>query len=104
MSNTSTLTQTTSITTTSNTLVVFDSQVADLALLYNALLPGSIGHTIPATDDAIDAITHLLSQTGATKLAIVAHGQPGSIQIGNSAIDLAALEARISNLFSDWEP
>jgi Ca2+-binding RTX toxin-like protein len=102
MSNTSTPTQIPAITSsTTHTLVVFDARVTDLPLLYNALLPGSIGQTIDVNDDAIDAITHLLSQTGATKLAIVAHGQPGSIQIGQGAIDLAALEAR-SGLLQEW--
>jgi Ca2+-binding RTX toxin-like protein len=83
------------------TLVIFDSQVADLPLLYNALLPGSISHTIQPHQDSIDHITNLLTQTGATKLAIVAHGQPGAIQIGNGVIDRAMLEAR-SGLLQEW--
>jgi Ca2+-binding RTX toxin-like protein len=83
------------------TLVLFDARVTDLELLYNALLPGSIGYTISPTDDAIDLITNLLSKTGATKLAIVAHGQPGSIQIGRKSIDLAMLKAR-SGLLQEW--
>jgi Ca2+-binding RTX toxin-like protein len=83
------------------TLVIFDSQVADLPLLYNALLPGSIAHTIQPDRDSIDTITQLLTQTGATKLAIVAHGKPGAIQIGNGAIDRAMLEAR-SGLLQEW--
>jgi Ca2+-binding RTX toxin-like protein len=82
-------------------LVIFDSQVADLPLLYNALLPGSIAHTIQPHQDSIDLITNLLTQTGATKLAIVAHGQPGAIQIGNGKIDRAMLEAR-SGLLQEW--
>jgi Ca2+-binding RTX toxin-like protein len=82
-------------------LVIFDSQVADLPLLYTALLPGSIAHTIQPDQDSIDTITHLLTETGATKLAIVAHGQPGSIQIGNGVIDRAMLEAR-SGLLQEW--
>jgi Ca2+-binding RTX toxin-like protein len=87
--------------TITTTLVIFDSQVADLPLLYNALLPGSIAHTIQPHQDSIDHITHLLTQTGATKLAIVTHGQPGSIQIGNGQIDRATLEAR-SGLLQEW--
>jgi Ca2+-binding RTX toxin-like protein len=82
-------------------LVIFDSQVADLPLLYNALLPGSIAHTIQPHQDPIDYITNLLTQTGATKLAIVAHGQPGAIQIGNGVIDRAMLETR-SGLLQEW--
>jgi Ca2+-binding RTX toxin-like protein len=51
--------------------------------------------------DPIDHITNLLTQTGATKLVIVAHGQAGSIQIGNGVIDRAMLEAR-SGLLKEW--
>jgi Ca2+-binding RTX toxin-like protein len=87
--------------THTQTLVIFDSQVADLPLLYNALLPGSIAHTIQPHQDSIDLITNLLTQTGATKLAIVAHGQPGAIQMGNGKIDRAMLETR-SGLFQEW--
>jgi Ca2+-binding RTX toxin-like protein len=87
--------------TITTTLVIFDSQVADLPLLYKALLPGSIAHTIQPNQDSIDTITNLLTQTGATKLAIIAHGQPGAIQIGNGVIDRAMLEAR-SGLLQEW--
>jgi Ca2+-binding RTX toxin-like protein len=87
--------------TITTTLVIFDSQVADLPLLYKALLPGSIAHTIQPHQDPIDYITHLLTQTGATKLAIVAHGQPGAIEIGNGKIDRATLETR-SGLLQEW--
>jgi Ca2+-binding RTX toxin-like protein len=87
--------------TITTTLVIFDSQVADLPLLYKALLPGSIAHTIQPDRDSIDTITHLLTETGATKLAIVAHGQPGAIQIGNGVIDRAMLETR-SGLLQEW--
>jgi Ca2+-binding RTX toxin-like protein len=87
--------------TITTTLVIFDSQVADLPLLHTALLSGSIAHTIQPDRDPIDYITNLLTQTGATKLAIVAHGQPGAIQIGNGKIDRAMLEAR-SGLLQEW--
>jgi Ca2+-binding RTX toxin-like protein len=87
--------------TITTTLVIFDSQVADLPLLYNALLPGSIAHTLQPDRDSIDIITNLLTQIGATKLAIVAHGQPGAIQIGNGQIDRAMLETR-SGLLQEW--
>jgi Ca2+-binding RTX toxin-like protein len=87
--------------TITTTLVVFDSQVADLHLLHKSLLPGSIAHTIKPNQDPIDHITNLLTQTGATKLAIVAHGQPGAIEIGNGKIDRAMLEAR-SGLLQEW--
>jgi Ca2+-binding RTX toxin-like protein len=87
--------------TITTTLVIFDSQVADLQLLHTALLPGSIAYTIQPDQDSIDHITQLLTQTGATKLAIVAHGQPGAIQLGNGVIDRAMLETR-SGLLQEW--
>jgi Ca2+-binding RTX toxin-like protein len=99
--NTITLANTANRSNPITTLVIFDSQVADLPLLYKALLPGSIAHTIQPDRDPIDHITHLLTQTGATKLAIVAHGQPGAIEIGNGVIDRAMLEAR-SGLLQEW--
>ncbi len=86
---------------TTTTLVVFDARVTDLELLYNALLQGSIAHTISQTEDAIDVITNLLSETGATRLAIVAHGQPGSIQIGRESINRSVLQSR-SGLLQEW--
>jgi Domain of unknown function (DUF4347) len=86
---------------TTTTLVVFDARVTDLELLYNTLLPGSIGRTISQTDDAIDVITNLLGETGAIKLAIVAHGQASSIQIGRESIDRAMLKSR-SGLLQEW--
>jgi Domain of unknown function (DUF4347) len=91
----------TSESTITTILVIFDSQVADLPLLHTALLPGSIAHTIQPNQDSIDTITNLLTETGATKLAIIAHGQPGAIQIGNGVIDRAMLEAR-SGLLQEW--
>jgi Ca2+-binding RTX toxin-like protein len=83
------------------TLVILDERVEDLETIHQALLPNSLAYTIDVNDDAIDAITHLLQKTGATQLAIVAHGQPGAIQIGNGAIDLARLEAR-SGVLPAW--
>jgi Domain of unknown function (DUF4347) len=84
-----------------DSLVVFDSRVADLSLLYKALMPGTIGYTIDESDDAIARITALLSQTGAKQLAIVAHGEPGVIQLGRESIDLSVLQAR-SGLLQEW--
>jgi Domain of unknown function (DUF4347) len=86
---------------TSNSLVLFDSRLSDLDMLYRALLPNTIGHTIDATEDALVVITRLLAETGAKNLAIVAHGEPGVIHLGRESIDLAVLNAR-SGLFQEW--
>jgi large repetitive protein len=82
-------------------LVVFDCRVADLSLLYEALMPGTIGYTIAESEDAIGRITELLSQTGAKRLAIVAHGEPGVVRIGAMPLDLAQIRER-SGLLQEW--
>jgi VCBS repeat-containing protein len=82
-------------------LVVFDGRLEDLATLYGALLPGVAGFTIDASADALVEITRLLAETGAKKLSIVAHGEPGVVHLGRESIDLAVLGAR-SGLLQEW--
>jgi uncharacterized delta-60 repeat protein len=84
-----------------HTLVVIDSQVRDLEIIFKALLPGSIGYKIEPTEQAIDKITELISQTGAKRLAIVAHGEAGVIKIGANPLDLAHIQTR-STLMQEW--
>jgi Domain of unknown function (DUF4347)/Putative Ig domain/FG-GAP-like repeat/Domain of unknown function (DUF4114) len=83
------------------TLVVFDSRLEDLTTLSNALLPGVIGHKIPVSANGIEVITELLTTTGARRLAIVAHGEPGVVHLGAEAIDREILNAR-SGLLQEW--
>ncbi len=82
-------------------LVVFDRSVESLDILQAALLPGTIGYTIESDQDAIYRITNLLAQTGVKKLAIVAHGEAGSIKIGANSIDLAQIQTR-TPLLQEW--
>ncbi len=84
-----------------HTLVVIDSQVRDLEIIFKALLPGSIGSKIEPNEQAIDKITELLSQTGAKRLAIVAHGEAGAIEIGSNPLDLAHIQTR-SGVMQEW--
>jgi uncharacterized delta-60 repeat protein len=84
-----------------NVLVVFDRHLESLNILQAALLPGTISYTIESNQDAIDQITTLLAQTGAKKLAIVAHGAAGIINIGVNPIDLAQLQTR-TPLLQEW--
>jgi hypothetical protein len=83
------------------TLVVFDSRVPDLDLLYSALLPGSIGFTAKAEADGLATITQLLATTGAKYLAIVAHGAPGVVHLGNNSIDLGQIRSQ-SHRLQSW--
>jgi Domain of unknown function (DUF4347)/FG-GAP-like repeat len=84
------------------TLVVFDERVSDIELLTQALLPGSIGFTIRAQADGLETITQLLAATGASYLAIVAHGEPGVFHLGKSPIGINQLQAQ-SHLLAAWQ-
>jgi uncharacterized delta-60 repeat protein len=85
----------------SDVLVIFDRRVEKQDILYKALQPGSIGYLIESNQDAIDQITTLLAQTGAKKLAIVAHGEAGIVKIGANSIDLTQLQTR-TPLLQEW--
>ncbi len=82
-------------------LVLFDYRVSDLEVLYRALVPEAIAYTLDAETDALSAITQWLSDTGATRLAIVAHGEPGIVQLGANPLTLAQVQAR-SALLQEW--
>jgi uncharacterized delta-60 repeat protein len=82
-------------------LVLFDRRVENQNILYKALQLGVIGYSIEPNEDAIDKITALLAQTGARKLAIVAHGEAGMIEIGANPLDIQQLEAR-TPLLQEW--
>jgi uncharacterized delta-60 repeat protein len=82
-------------------LVIFDHRVDNSSILYQALQPGAMGYSIEPHEDAIDQITALLAQTGAKKLAIVAHGEAGVVKIGVNSIDLAQLQTR-TPLLQEW--
>jgi Domain of unknown function (DUF4347) len=85
-----------------STLVVFDDRVADLAIVNQALLPGSIGFTIHANADGLETITQLLAATGARYLAIIAHGEPGIIHLGKTPLNIQQLQSQ-SHLLPEWE-
>ena len=84
-----------------STLVIFDSRVQDLDVLYRSLLPDSFGYTIADTDDALNVITQLLSATGATRLAIAAHGESGVVHLGANPLNGAQVLAR-AGLLQEW--
>lgn len=84
-----------------NTLVVFDSRVSALDILYSALLPGTLGYTLNAQEDALVVITQLLANTGVKQLALVAHGVPGMLYIGAKPLNLSQLQAQ-AHLLQEW--
>ncbi|WP_235116465.1 putative Ig domain-containing protein [Desmonostoc muscorum] len=84
-----------------NTLVVFDNRVPDIDILYSALQPDAFSYTLTSEDDALLAIAQLLAQTGAKYLAIVAHGEPGTVFIGAQPLNQEALQVQ-SALLQKW--
>jgi uncharacterized delta-60 repeat protein len=93
--------QATLATANNDVLVVFDRSLESVDILQAALQSGTISHTIEPNEDAINKITELLAQTGAKKLAIVAHGEAGMVHIGVNSIDLTQLQTRVP-LLQEW--
>ncbi|OUC15724.1 MAG: hypothetical protein B0A82_05520, partial [Alkalinema sp. CACIAM 70d] len=87
--------------TSASTLVLFDDRVDDHNLLSNALLPSAIGQIFSNQQDALAEITELLTVTGATQLAIVAHGEPGVIHLGKQPITIDQLYTH-AHLLQEW--
>ncbi|MCP9798973.1 VCBS domain-containing protein, partial [Cyanobium sp. Lug-B] len=81
--------------------MVFDSRVEGLGMLIDALAPGAVGSTVGERDDALEVIAQQLKRTAAKRLAIVAHGQPGVVQLGALALDGAQIAQR-ADLLQEW--
>jgi uncharacterized delta-60 repeat protein len=82
-------------------LVVFDARVSDLPTLLRAVVEGAGSYVLSEDEDAITVITQLLAETGAKRLALVAHGEPGVVHIGATPLDMVQLERR-AGLFQEW--
>jgi Ca2+-binding RTX toxin-like protein len=84
------------------TLVVFDERVTGIKTLQAALVPGCTTVVMSAEQtDVITAITGQLSQTGANRLAIIAHGEPGVIHLGGQPLTIASLQQQ-AWLLAEW--
>ncbi|MBX9258857.1 DUF4347 domain-containing protein, partial [Desmonostoc muscorum CCALA 125] len=83
-------------------LVIFDSRVEDLEILYAALSPKALGYTLTPEDDALVVITNLIAQTKAKRLALVAHGTPGVLQIGALPINGQQIKKQ-AQLLQQWD-
>jgi Ca2+-binding RTX toxin-like protein len=83
-------------------LVVIDERVTDIATLQTALVNGCAA-TIISKDEAnvIAAITAQLASTGATRLGIIAHGEPGVIHLGATPLTLETLNQQ-AGLLAEW--
>ncbi|MGD1940130.1 MAG: DUF4347 domain-containing protein, partial [Leptolyngbyaceae cyanobacterium] len=87
----------------SNIQVIFDARVDHLSLLLAGLQPGVTAHILDPHRDGIAQITRLLQQHPTTALALVAHGFPGGVQLGNTVLDLNTLDSYAAALNS-WFP
>jgi VCBS repeat-containing protein/ELWxxDGT repeat protein len=82
-------------------LVVFDARVSDLPKLLGAVVEGAGCYVLSEDEDAVVAITELLAQTGAQRLALVAHGESGVVHLGAYPLNEAQIQ-RQSRLLQEW--
>jgi VCBS repeat-containing protein len=82
-------------------LVVFDARVPDLSTLLKAVVEEARCYVLPEDEDAILVITQLLAETGAKRLALVAHGEPGLVNLGAYPLNQKQLQMQ-SRLLQEW--
>jgi ELWxxDGT repeat protein len=82
-------------------LVVFDSRVPDLSVLLGAVVEGARCHVLSKDEDAIAVVTQLLANSAAKRLALVAHGEPGVLQLGANPLNEERLQVQ-SRLLQEW--
>jgi Ca2+-binding RTX toxin-like protein len=82
------------IALSTSTIALFDSRVDDLQQLLAGLQPGVTAYVLHPAESGLAQITAILNDQPATRaLAIVAHGEPGALQLGCDRVDAVALEA-----------
>ncbi|HEY9751753.1 MAG TPA: DUF4347 domain-containing protein, partial [Coleofasciculaceae cyanobacterium] len=82
-------------------LVVIDSGVDGYKELVSGLLPHQDLAILHSAADGIEQISYFLSQGNYTDLAIVAHGEPGKVYLGNSVLQTTTLSGYAA-LLSEW--
>jgi uncharacterized delta-60 repeat protein len=87
--------------TTCELLVIFDERVPNLSTLLGAVVEGARCSVLCTKEDTIPVITQLLADTGAKRLALVAHGEPGVLHIGVSPLNQEQLQAH-ADLLQEW--
>jgi Domain of unknown function (DUF4347)/FG-GAP-like repeat/Domain of unknown function (DUF4114)/FG-GAP repeat len=70
------------------TLVFIDSGIDEYELLVEGILPTAESIILERHRDGIAQITEILSTHPASNIQIIAHGSPGSLQLGNSQLNL----------------
>lgn len=84
------------------TLVVIDSAVNDYQLLLEGIEPDAQVIVLDSRQDGIAQISQILAQQLVTSLQIIAHGSPGSLQLGNTQLNLYNLHHYQSQL-QQWQ-
>ncbi|MEH1844444.1 MAG: DUF4347 domain-containing protein [Nostoc sp.] len=96
-----------SLITTSYThsLVFIDTTVEDYQSLVNGIIPDTEVFVINSTQDGVEQITEILATRADQNLSsihIVCHGAPGSLQLGNTHLELDTLEYHSQQL-RQWQ-
>lgn len=82
-------------------LVFIDANVTDVAHLLHGVRPGYQAHVLAPDRNGVEQITKVLQSTPAREVHIISHGAPGSLFLGNSALNLDTLE-RYSQSLQTW--
>ncbi|MFM7450035.1 MAG: DUF4347 domain-containing protein [Leptolyngbyaceae cyanobacterium] len=82
-------------------LVVIDSEVEGYKELVSGLLPNQDLAILHPSQDGIEQISYFLSQGHYADLAIVAHGEPGKVYLGNSVLQTTTL-SHYTALLAEW--
>jgi hypothetical protein len=83
----------------STSIVFIDTRVADYQTLIDGLEPGAEFYLIDSGSDGLEQVAaRLLGRTGIDAIHIISHGSSGSVLLGSSAIDSAALATHASQL------
>ncbi|MEH2334350.1 DUF4347 domain-containing protein, partial [Nostoc sp.] len=81
----------TTATTTKHTLVIIDSAINDYQILAQGIIPTAKVIVLNKHQDGIAQISALSKNHPAASIQIIAHGSPGSLQLGNSQLNLDSL-------------
>ncbi|MBW4565401.1 MAG: DUF4347 domain-containing protein [Mojavia pulchra JT2-VF2] len=89
-------------TNIANSIVFIDTKVPDFEQLAAGVIAGVEVVVLDSLDDGIAQISWELSQRqGVTSVHLVAHGQPGQIQLGRSTLSLSTLDF-YSSALQEW--
>jgi len=86
----------------SRSFAFIDPTVPDLDTLLTGLEPGIEAHVLDSHRDGIAQIADILRGQTVEAIHILSHGAPGTIFLGNEAIDARTLRERYAHLLQTW--